>query len=119
MTLMSESIIDLAIYNDLKLNLGDDFIDELVETYCVETPQLINQLQQALGSNDADTFRRAAHSIKSSSASIGAMQFSAQAKELEAIGKSGDLSGASALVASLVEAYGRVDQALQDLKNGS
>ena len=55
--------------------MGAEFIGELIDTYCQETPQLIAALQQALAQGDAPAFQRAAHSIKSTSASLGAMEF--------------------------------------------
>ena len=108
-------IIYQAIFEDLKATLGNDFIGELVETYCVETSGLLEQLRQALDRNDPSAFQRAAHSIKSSSASLGAMAFSGQAKELEMIGKSGDLSGAGGKLVLLVETYPDVQDALRTL----
>lgn len=111
------SFIDIETYNALKEAMGADFIGELVDTYCSETPQLIHQLQDAFEKGDAETFRRSAHSIKSSSASFGALDFSAQARELEMIGKAGDLSSAGEKVQNLVRTYDQVSQSLQELKN--
>lgn len=109
------AVIHLSTFENLRSTLGDDFIGELVVTYCIEMSGLLEQLRQALDQNDAVTFQRAAHSIKSSSASLGALNFSGQAKELEMIGKSGDLSGADAKMALLVEAYQDVQRTLRDL----
>ncbi len=110
---MAEPIIDQATFSGLVETMGADFIGELIDTYCQETPQLIAQLQAALARGDAETFRRSAHSIKSSSASFGALGFAGQARELEMQGKSGDLSGAAPCVARLVEDYLGVEAALQ------
>jgi hypothetical protein len=54
-------------------------------------------------------------SNKSSSAGFGALEFSAQAKELEMIGKAGDLSNVDDKVDRLVNAYTQVEQTLQEL----
>jgi histidine phosphotransfer protein HptB len=108
------SVIELKTFYELKDAMGGGFIGELIDTYCDETPQLIPQLKQSLAKGDAEAFRRAAHSIKSSSASFGALEFSAQAKELEMIGKAGDLSAASK-VDSLANEYIQVAQTLQEL----
>ena len=109
------AIIHPQVFNELQATLGADFIGELIDTYCEETPELLEQLQQALSQNDAEAFRRAAHSIKSSSASLGALEFSAQAKDLELLGKSGDISGAGEKVARLRVDYAQVEQALHVL----
>src|SRR5512139_1487920 len=98
-------IIDPNTIEELKTTLGADFVKELIDTYRAETPKLLDQLCQALSQGDAIAFQRAAHSIKSSSASLGALEFSAQAKELEMLGKQGDLSQADEKVASLSAEY--------------
>jgi HPt (histidine-containing phosphotransfer) domain-containing protein len=72
--------------------MGADFIVELIDTYNSETGELIVQLHRALADCDAASFGRVAHSIKSSSASLGALDFSQQARELEMLGKANDLS---------------------------
>ncbi len=112
---MPETIIDPTTFDDLKAAMGEDFIPELVSTYLEETSTLIQKLHEALADNQADDFRRFAHSIKSSSASLGALEFSAQAKELEFIGKSGDLSQAGEPLARLDAAFPAVKTALQAL----
>jgi HPt (histidine-containing phosphotransfer) domain-containing protein len=116
---MPEQIIDIPTFEDLKTAMGEDFIGELIDTYLDETPQLIAELQQALARADDDTFRRSAHSIKSSSAAFGAHSFSAQARELELMGKHGTLEGAAPKVACLVADYGNVERRLRELRNGS
>ena len=60
--------------------MGADFIAELVQAYFDETPQLLSNLQEALARQDCEAFRRAAHSIKSTSNSFGALQFGAAGK---------------------------------------
>jgi HPt (histidine-containing phosphotransfer) domain-containing protein len=107
--------INLATYEELKAAMGDDFIGELVETYLTETPALIKQLHLALNTGDAAGFQRLAHSIKSSSASFGALEFAAQAKELELIGKSGDLKQVGDRLTRLEETYQSVSKSLQAL----
>lgn len=114
-----QDIIDLPTYNQLKEMMGEDFMQELIDTYNSETGDLIEQLGQALKNGDPAVFGRLAHSIKSSSASLGALTFSQQARELEMMGKANDLAGADAKLASLVAVFGSVRQRLEGLKNGS
>jgi HPt (histidine-containing phosphotransfer) domain-containing protein len=109
--------IDRTVFTELIESMGADFIGELIDTYLEETPQLIAKLRQSLAEQNPEAFRRFAHSIKSSSASFGALGFSAQARDLEMIGMSGDLTGAGEKVEQLSSAYSQVAQALQELKN--
>ena len=117
--MQEQAIIDLATYNQLKELMGADFVEELVDTYNVETGALIEQLHQAFASGEAASFGRYAHSIKSSSASLGAMVFSQQARELEMMGKANDLSGAGPKVEMLATNFLQVKQCLEDLRNES
>ena len=115
---MADTCIDMITFENLKAMMGADFIGELIDAYFEEAPQLIGQIEQALASGDAEVFRRAAHSLKSSSASFGALQFSARAKELEMIGKEGNLDGTFEKVADLKIDYDAVHNALEALRDG-
>ena len=110
--------IDQASFEKLRNDVGAEFVGELIETYCSETPQLIAKLQHALDVNDAGAFRQAAHSIKSTSYTFGALSLGEMAKELEMLGRAGDLAGAPEKVARLAAEYDRVQQALKDLSHG-
>ncbi len=112
------SAIDQATFEKLKDGVGADFIGELVATYCDETPRLIAQLQQALAACDAEAFRQAAHSIKSTSKTFGAFALSELAKELEMMGRDGQLADAQANVEQLLDEYNQVQQTLKDLTYG-
>ena len=112
------SIIDLPTFEALKEAMGADYINELVQAYFEETPQLLSKLQDALGRQDSDAFRQAAHSIKSTSNSFGALTFGALAKELEMMGREARLDGASAKVKLLVANYEIVHKNLEELCHG-
>jgi histidine phosphotransfer protein HptB len=116
---MTQPIIDVAVFDELQATTDADFVGELMDAYCEETPLLIAQLEQALAEGNVDVFRRAAHSIKSSSAPFGALGFSGQAKELEMLARQGHLDGADAGLASLIAAYPKVVQSLRELQRGS
>jgi HPt (histidine-containing phosphotransfer) domain-containing protein len=109
--------IDRDTFEELKDLMGADFVVEIIDTYNEETAGLIEELQVALEARDAATLRRCAHSIKSSSASLGALAFSEQARELEVMGKAGDLSGAGPKVARLAEAFPQVKRCLEELRD--
>ena len=112
-------IIDPETYYQLKDLMGADYIPEVIDTYIVETGDLIERMGQAMAQPDAAVFGRIAHSIKSSSASLGALAFSQQARELEMLGKAGDLSNAGPLLARLAADFGGVKARLEELKNES
>ena len=85
------SKIDLNTFEALKESTGADFINELIDAFLDDAPGLLAQLRSALVSQDADSFRRAAHSMKSNAATFGAMELSTLAKELENFGRDKNL----------------------------
>src|SRR5512139_2225827 len=113
----NEIIIDADTYQQLKDQVGADFVIELIDAYAVETADLIDRLQQALAGADAAVFGRMAHSIKTSSASLGALAFAQQARELEMMGRANDLAEARPKVEQLTTAFPKVVSRLTELKN--
>jgi len=70
-------------------------VAELLETYFDDSSRLLVAMQEALSTGNAEDLRRAAHSLKSSSASFGALRLSNKCKELEDMGRAGALEGAA------------------------
>ena len=109
------SVIDLPTFEALKESMGADFINELVQAYFEEAPQLLGKLQQALAGQDFELFRQAAHSIKSTSNSFGALELGTLAKELEMMGRERHLEEAPGKVEMLVKGYTVVKMRLEEL----
>jgi HPt (histidine-containing phosphotransfer) domain-containing protein len=68
---------------------------------------------QSVENGDAKGLHMAAHSLKSSSAYVGAMHLSALAKELELMGRSNSLQGAAELAERLKKEFMLVMAALE------
>lgn len=109
-------IIDQAVFSNLLDSMGGDvdFMWELVDAFIASTPELITSIRQALASGNARELQRAAHSLKTGSNSFGAFSFAAQCKELEDIGKSGMLEGASQKFTTIEMKYPEIVAALQE-----
>lgn len=102
---MSENnVIDSKTIGSIKELMGESF-GFLITTFIDDTGRLIHSLFELQQQNDLKTFTRNAHSIKSSSASVGALQLSSIAADLESLGQSGDISSASALIEQLKTAF--------------
>ena len=106
--------LDAAALNNLLEVLGGEFVylEELIDSFLEEAPQLLAQLNRFVAEGDAAEVSRVAHSLKSNGADFGATAFSSLCKELEMLGKSGVLEGAADLAARISAEYGRVETAL-------
>jgi len=109
------NVIDPTVLDGLLASTGGDmaFLAELMDTYFNDAPQLLAAMRGALADGNAEEFRRAAHSLKSNSASLGAMTLSALAKELEMMGRAGVLDGAADKLARVEAEYEQVKVALE------
>jgi len=83
----SPAAIDQDVLDDLEHSVGDDraFLRDLVETYLEDSPRLIAALRSGIAAGDVASTNRAAHTLKSTSASLGALGLSAMARELETL----------------------------------
>jgi two-component system sensor histidine kinase/response regulator len=79
---------------------GELLVQKVVAAYLGDAPTRLAQLQAAAAAGDAEALRRAAHALKSSSANVGAEPLAALCKELEALGRQGDVDGAGTLLAA-------------------
>jgi HPt (histidine-containing phosphotransfer) domain-containing protein len=112
---MSLNEIDISTFEELKEMSGADFIQELIVTFLDDSPNLINQMKTALKTEDVEVFRRAAHSLKSNSATFGANRLSLLAKELEMLGKDNKLNEVGSRLETLEKVYGSVAEELKGL----
>ena len=114
---MSQAIIDLATFEDLKAATGADFVKELVQTFLAEAPGMLSELRAAYAANDAERFRRAAHSLKSNGNTFGALGFGALARKLEVDGLGAVKAANGKPLEALAMDYASVAQALTELKD--
>lgn len=116
---MAEPVIDQATLQGLISGTDVDFVRDLIDTFLDDAPRMLAELRESLASKNAEVFRRAAHSLKSNSASFGALHLSAQAKELEMLGKAGTLEGVGDKLTALTAEFDRVKDALRAWQHGS
>jgi HPt (histidine-containing phosphotransfer) domain-containing protein len=113
---VSCDVIDRSVLASLRelQDVGDpDIIAEVGGLFVKHSPEKVNAILQSVESGDAKGLHMAAHSLKSSSAYVGAMRLSALAKELELKGRSNSLEGAGELVQKLKTEFMLVMAALE------
>ncbi|NJP07256.1 MAG: response regulator [Chloroflexaceae bacterium] len=111
-------VLNMAALERLRASVGDDpeIMIELIESFLEDAPGLLQDLRQAVEQESADSVRLLAHSLKSNSADFGATTLHQLFKQLEHMGKSGDLNGAQALLEQAEAGYPAVAQALQRMR---
>lgn len=112
------SVLDPEVIENLKHLGGDEdpaLFRDLVDIFLKETPALIARVEDALSRGDAQALERAAHSLKSSCANLGALTLSAQFKEIELAGRSKDVERARPVMAASRGEFVAVQDALKSL----
>ena len=103
----------LASLRELQDEGGPDIVAEVGGLFLKHSPDKVKAILEALETGDAKGIYLAAHSLKSSSAYIGAMRLSALARDLEMMGRSGALEGARDAADRLQEEFNLAAKALQ------
>jgi HPt (histidine-containing phosphotransfer) domain-containing protein len=106
-----------AIANLRDLNPGDggEFLREIITIYVEDTPKRLADLRACLASGDVATFTRAAHTVKGSSANLGALGLKAIAERLEQISRKDGLGSVGPLIDDCDAEFVRVTEALRKL----
>jgi CheY-like chemotaxis protein/HPt (histidine-containing phosphotransfer) domain-containing protein len=92
---------------------AENILLKVIAAYLESSAALLQHIRGAVEGNDADALYRAAHTLKSPSASLGASVFAGMCAELELMGRSGTLEGTRTVLERLEQEYGRVRAALE------
>jgi HPt (histidine-containing phosphotransfer) domain-containing protein len=114
---VSCDVIDRSVLASLRelQDVGDpDIVAEVGGLFIKHSPDKVNAIMQSVENGDAKGLHMAAHSLKSSSAYVGAMRLSALAKELELMGRSNSLEGAKELAQRLKTEFMLVTTVLEE-----
>ena len=108
--------LDRKVISGLRGLQGEDETDivaELAGMFLDDARPRLSALEEAVLSDDAPAVERLAHTLKGSSANMGARGMSALCARLEDAGASGDLSQGFRLLERLKEEFVRVDRAFE------
>lgn len=111
-TELNTPALDETLHVSMRTQFGAPFMSRLDSTFLRTATPLVDALRQALAQGDAAALRQAAHSLKSSSANVGARAFSALCTDLEHHGRDGQMTSAARLGAALDHAWQSVQEAL-------
>ena len=108
-------MLDHAALDTLMAMVGDDpnFLAEMIDTFLEEAPGLIADMQTAATSADADSLRRAAHTLKSNSRTFGAVRLGDLSREIEERAARSQIGDIGELIDLVVEEYSAVAAALK------
>jgi len=112
-----QSILDQkALDNIRKLQKpgAPNILDKILNLFFEDTPRQILFMRDALAAGDSNALKRAAHSLKSNSANLGAVQLARWCKEMEAQAGVEHLENAEQTISRIEVEFNRVSPALSD-----
>ena len=84
------------------------FLEKVVRTYLETSPALVESLHSAATTGDSEKMADAAHTLKSSSASLGAERLAALCRKVEKLARAERTAKAAILVAALETEFGHI-----------
>jgi HPt (histidine-containing phosphotransfer) domain-containing protein len=118
---VSSEALDARALKQLRATLGkqaDRMLPGLIERFYQDVDRLLGEARLALEQEQVDDLHRAAHTLKSTSATFGAVVLSAVARQLEHLAGDGSLEGASDLIARAETESARAKAALETVREG-
>jgi HPt (histidine-containing phosphotransfer) domain-containing protein len=108
-------VIDRATFDELRQMSGAGFINELIDAFLDDAPNMIQNMYLALDTKDIESFRRNAHSLKSNANTFGATELGMLSKELESMAKENNFDIGNRLE-FLKEAFDTVAEELKGMR---
>jgi PAS domain S-box-containing protein len=112
-------VLDAHVLKDIlamEKNGAHDLLNRLVIVYATSSAALLAAADQGLARLDAPAVAQALHTLKSSSANLGAVAFSRVCGRIETLARQADLASAAALWTACRDDHGAVIAALQALR---
>ncbi|MCD6272022.1 MAG: response regulator [Deltaproteobacteria bacterium] len=109
----------LAKIRALQREGAPDIASKVIGLYLESSPDLIQSINESVRQENSSLLYEAAHSLKSSSANLGAMRMAAICKELENMGRNARSTDATSLINAIATEYEQVTNALQQELKGT
>ncbi len=91
-----------------------DLLSKVINAYLDKSPDLIKDVVEGFGDSDGVLVKEAAHSLKSSSAYLGAELISENCRQIELAARENDLGTVAELISNIEQDYQRVVHILTD-----
>jgi CheY-like chemotaxis protein/HPt (histidine-containing phosphotransfer) domain-containing protein len=108
-------VLDPAVFGELRESVGDEFLPELIEEFLSDAPQQIALMRSSVSTSNVDELRRAAHSLKTTSATLGAAALADISRAMEGHARDGEVAPAAAMIPAAEAALEQVKRALAGL----
>jgi HPt (histidine-containing phosphotransfer) domain-containing protein len=107
-------VVDERVLAELKEATGGDgvFLSTLIDAFLSDSPIQLASMRRARADGDDATLARAAHSLKSNSASLGALDLSTLCQKVEAAALAHEIDTAAGVLADVEDEYEKVARAL-------
>ncbi|HEY0063858.1 MAG TPA: response regulator, partial [Telluria sp.] len=102
----------LANIRALNKDGGDALVQKVIAAYVGDTPSHLQTLRTAIAGLDCGNLRKIAHSLKSSSANVGAEKLAQMCKEMETLGRSDTTDGAARILIDMEHEFQAVRHSL-------
>jgi CheY-like chemotaxis protein len=89
----------------LSADKGEILLQRVLHAFIDDTPRRLASLRDAIAAADAGSLRKVAHSLKSSSANIGADTLAQLSKDMEQLGRNDIDNGAAVLLSTMEREY--------------
>ncbi len=109
---MSEHYLDEALFEELREILDTEF-PTLINTFIQDSTLRLRELTDAFQRGQADTVRKAAHSLKGASANLGLLRLAEECRLLEEAALEGQLDGRTGSVEAVAREQARAVTILQ------
>ncbi|AWH55002.1 hybrid sensor histidine kinase/response regulator [Stenotrophomonas sp. ESTM1D_MKCIP4_1] len=106
-----QPVLDRSVLEELQSVIGPAAL-QIVAVFLEDAPALVQSLQQAAQGNDVERLQALSHTLKSSSANVGALSLSSVARRIEHEARAGSLQRPAVAVALLVAEFARARVAL-------
>jgi len=104
----------LETLRKLSEDTGRDILGKSLRHFLQRAPGDIEALKRALEDGDAESLRQIAHALKSASANLGLLSFSAHCKQIETQARKAELEGLEGLLQNLEAGWPGIEQRLRE-----